>query len=305
MPRAHPAYLGLPPGTLRSRADAAREALRACRLCPRACGVDRLAGERGYCGIGSDAVVASYGPHFGEERVLVGGSGSGTVFLGGCNLRCVFCQNHDISTDPAYGPTLAPEQLARVFLRLEAQGCHNLNLVSPSHVVAQILAALERAVADGFALPLVWNCGGYESEKALALLDGVVDLYLPDAKYQEPATAARLSDAPDYPQRCREALREMQRQVGCLTMDARGVARRGLLVRHLVLPGGLAGTAALARFLAEEISPHTYLNIMDQYRPRHRAAGFPEIARRPTRVEIALAFEHARAAGIYRFDRSP
>jgi putative pyruvate formate lyase activating enzyme len=300
---AYPAYLALPRGELHRRALAAREALRSCCLCPRACRVDRLADERGYCGIGRDAVVASCGPHFGEEQLLVGVHGSGTVFFSGCNLRCVYCQNHDISADPSGGSAVTPERLASLFLHLEAQHCHNLNLVSPSHVIAQILAALDLAVEQRFSLPLVWNCGGYESLDALRLLDGIVDIYMPDAKYQDPAVAERLSDAADYPDRLREGLREMHRQVGSLTTGEGEIARRGLLVRHLILPHDLAGTATLVRFLAEELSPHTYLNLMDQYRPCHRASAYAELSRRPSPEEIGAAFEHARAAGIYRLDR--
>jgi putative pyruvate formate lyase activating enzyme len=303
MAEAYPAYLALPRGELRRRGLAAREALRSCTLCPRRCGVDRLAGERAYCGIGRNAVVASYGPHYGEEQILVGDYGSGTVFLAGCNLRCVYCQNHDTSQDPGSGVGVTAEQLASVFLQLAGRGCHNLNLVTPSHVLPQILGGLDLAVEQRFALPLVWNCGGYEAVEALELLDGVVDIYMPDAKYQDAAVAERLSDAIDYPEMNRAALREMHRQVGCLTLDDRGIARRGVLVRHLILPEGLAGTEELSRFLAAELSPHSYLNLLTQYHPCYRAASYPPLNRRPTSGEVATAFEHAHAAGLYRFDR--
>jgi putative pyruvate formate lyase activating enzyme len=303
MPDAYPAYLALARGGLHRRALAARELLRRCNLCPRHCGVDRLAGERGYCRTGRNAIVASYGPHHGEEQVLVGEYGSGTVFFAGCNLRCVYCQNHDISQDPASGASVTPEQLAGVFLQLAARGCHNLNVVTPSHVLPQILCALDLAAEQRLALPLVWNCGGYESVEALELLDGIVDIYMPDAKYQDPAVALRFSDAGDYPDANRAALREMHRQVGCLALDDRGIARRGVLLRHLILPDRLAGTEELARFVATELWPHTYINLLSQYHPRYRAASHPPLNRRPTPEEVATAFEHAHAAGLYRFDR--
>ncbi len=264
------------------------------------CGVDR--GERlGACRTGLRARLASYGPHHGEEAPLRGWRGSGTVFFAWCNLRCVYCQNHDISQAPA-GEEVETEQLAAVLLRLQDQGCHNINLVSPSHVVAEILAAVDLAAAKGLRLPLVYNTGGFDSAQALALLDGVIDIYMPDMKYSDRITARRLSKIGDYPAVNRAAVREMHRQVGELALDEHGLARRGLLVRHLVLPGGLAGTDAVVRFLADEISPETYLNVMAQYRPAHRAGDSPPLDRPVTGAEHAAAVRLARQAGLTRLD---
>ncbi len=300
---AHPAYLELAAsGELALRAERARRGLRACDQCGRRCGVDRLSGETGACGAGPRAVVASYGPHFGEEPVLVGAEGSGTVFFAHCNLTCVYCQNYDISQH-ANGAEVSDERLAELFVHIQDRGCHNLNLVSPSHFLAPILSALAIAARRGLRIPIVWNCGGFESPESLALLDGVVDIYMPDAKYQDADAAERLSGVRSYPEVSRASLREMHRQVGALEMDRSGVARRGLLVRHLVLPNGLAGTESFARFVAEEISPHTYVNVMQQYRPCFRANSCEDINRRPTANEFAIALEQVRKAGLYRLDR--
>lgn len=301
----YPGYLALAStGELARRAEAARSELARCRLCPHECGVDRLAGQKGFCRTGSRAVLASYGPHFGEESVLVGRRGSGTVFLAHCSLRCVFCQNYDIS-HLGHGTPVTDEELAACFLRVQGMGCHNLNLVSPTHVLAQILDALCIAVPAGLALPIVWNTGGYESPRALALLDGVVDIYMPDAKYQDAEIGQRLSGVPDYPAVNQAALREMHRQVGDLEVDPSGLARRGLLVRHLVLPHGMAGTEALARFLAEEISPQTYINVMAQYRPCYQAPSVPGLERPLSLRDYHKATEQVRAAGLYRLDGLP
>ncbi|MBI2299177.1 MAG: radical SAM protein [Armatimonadetes bacterium] len=285
-----------------ARAAIARERLHACTLCPRRCGKDRSGAERGECGLGSAAVVASHGPHFGEEPPLVGWGGSGAVFFSGCNLHCVFCQNHDISQS-AHGETVEADRLAGIFLELQTRGCHNLNLVSPTHVVAAILAALALASERGLHLPVVYNCGGYESLDTLALLDGLVDIYMPDFKYGVEGPDRLYSAAPGYPGICRAALREMHRQVGDLKVDELGLARRGLLLRHLVLPGGLAGSRAVAEFVANEISANTYVNVMGQYRPSHRAAEHPELTRRPTTDELAAARELFREAGLTRLAR--
>jgi putative pyruvate formate lyase activating enzyme len=242
--------------------------------CPRSCRVDRIAGERGVCGIGALAQVASYGPHFGEEAPLVGRGGSGTIFFAGCNLGCVFCQNYDISQPLRDHPEweATAEEIARMMLGLQSMGCENINFVSPSHVVPQILAALVVAAGEGLRLPLVYNSGGYDALHTLRLLDGVVDIYMPDMKYSDDRVGQPLSGVRDYVARNRAAVLEMHRQVGDLELDERGVARRGLLVRHLVLPDGLAGTADVARFLADEVSRNTYINVMNQYRPAHKAA---------------------------------
>ena len=242
--RAVPAYQALlRTGELAERRDRALEVLSECRLCPRECRVNRLSGETGFCRTGREAVVASHGPHFGEERPLVGLGGSGTVFFTHCSLGCIFCQNYDIS-HLGRGRAVSAQQLADSMLELERLGCHNINLVTPTHFVPQILEGLVIAAQRGLEVPLVYNCGGYESVETLKLLDGVVDMYMPDAKYSDGQVAARLSGATDYPDRMRAAITEMHRQVGDLQIDRRGLARRGLLVRHLVLPNNLAGTAA-------------------------------------------------------------
>jgi putative pyruvate formate lyase activating enzyme len=256
-----------------------------CRLCPHGCGVDRSAGETGFCGVGHRLLAASHGPHFGEEPVLVGRGGSGTVFLAGCNLACVFCQNHDISRHAA-GRALDTAGLADVFLELQRRGCVNLNLVTPTHFTPGLLLALGSARERGFNLPVVYNCGGYESVETLRILAGQVDVYLPDAKYGPAAQADELSGAADYFPRLLEALVEMEDQVGVLE-TADGVAVRGLIIRHLVLPGELADSFGLLERLAATLRPGHRLNVMGQYRPCYRANEFPGLNRRPTRAEVA------------------
>ena len=275
--------------------------LRNCTLCPRFCRVDRLAGEKGYCRTPRTAVVASYGPHFGEEKPLVGRKGSGTIFFSHCNLFCLFCQNFDISHG-GEGVPVSAAQLAGMMVHLQEQGCHNINFVTPSHVIVQILEALPLAVEMGLQVPLVYNCGGYERVPALRLLDGVVDIYMPDFKFWEAQVAEELCAAPDYPERARLALREMHRQAGDLHMDASGVAERGLLVRHLVMPNGLAGTASVMAFIAGEISRNTYVNIMDQYHACGQARSRPHLARGITAREFEEALDAARQAGLWRLD---
>ncbi|HZY03768.1 MAG TPA: radical SAM protein [Anaeromyxobacteraceae bacterium] len=289
-------------GDLAERAREARRRLEACDLCARYCRVNRLESIRGaVCRTGARAVVHAAFPHHGEERCLSGWNGSGTIFFSWCNLRCLYCQNWEISWEGA-GCEVEDEELARLMLGLQQAGCHNVNLVSPSHVVPQVLAALDIAARRGLSLPLVWNTGGYDSPEALRLLDGVVDVYMPDAKYGDSAVARRLSRVRDYVEVNRAALEEMHRQVGDLVLDEEGLAQRGLLVRHLVLPGGLAGTEAVMRFLAEEISPRTWVNLMGQYRPCYRADEVPEVARRPTAAELREALSAARQAGLRRLD---
>ncbi len=282
------------------RVARAKSVLRCCQLCGRGCELDRMAGP-GPCRVGETAYIASYGPHLGEEDVLRGWRGSGTIFFSGCNLYCVYCQNYDISQSRSGYPVTAQE-LASIMLELQAMECHNVNLVSPTHVVPQIVAALAVAAEAGLRLPLVYNSGGYDSLEALELMDGLVDIYMPDMKYADSEVAERLSGVPDYPTVNRAAVKEMHRQVGDLVIDERGLARQGVLVRHLVLPDNLSGTEEIARFLAEEISADTYINIMGQYRPAHRAGGFPEIDRPTTRAETRQALEAAKAAGLHRFD---
>ncbi len=300
-----PPYLALAAsGELAQRVKEAYARLAACDLCPRGCLVDRRAGELGVCRTGERARVSSFGPHLGEEDPLRGWRGSGTIFFTRCNLHCQYCQNADISqTDD--GDLLEPEELAAIMLQLQAQGCHNINLVSPTHVVPQILAAVLIAATAGLRLPLVYNTGGYDAVSTLKLLDGVVDIYMPDMKYADAAAGQKYSKVPEYPQHNRAAVREMHRQVGDLVLDERGLATRGLLVRHLVLPNGLAGTAEVVRFLAREISPNTYLNVMAQYRPAHRAREYPELSRPATRDEYRAAVKLALDAGLRRLDERP
>jgi len=289
-------------GRLQKRIERALGWLKKCALCPRLCRVDRLKDERGVCRTGRYAVLASYGPHFGEEDPLVGRNGSGTIFFAHCNLLCLFCQNFDISHQ-GHGVPVRPEHLAAAMVELQQRGCHNINFVTPTHVVPQILEALPAAVERGLRVPLVYNCGGYERVPTLRLLEGIVDIYMPDFKFWDPSAAKELCDAEDYPQRAREALREMHRQVGDLELDPSGIARRGLLVRHLVMPEGLAGTEEICRFISERISPNTYVNIMNQYRPCGRAREVPALRRSITAREYEEALESARRAGLRRLDR--
>jgi len=294
-----PAYRQLlADGTLSERMKQAWDILLACNLCGRRCGVDRRS-RLGACRTGTLARLASYGPHHGEEAVLRGWAGSGTIFFGSCNLHCVYCQNADISQSHSGSLTPASE-LAKVMLWLQSRGCHNINLVSPTHVVPMILEAVAEAAVRGLRLPLVYNTGGYDSPEALALLDGVIDIYMPDMKYADPEVAARLSGVQDYPAVNAQAVCEMHRQVGDLVVDENGLARRGLLVRHLVLPAGLAGSERIMCFLANEISPHTAVNLMDQYRPAHCASEFPELRRRTTLEEYRAAWRSAEDAGLTR-----
>lgn len=291
-------------GLLARRIDESRQLLKKCTLCPRRCNVDRLAGKVGLCRTGVFAEVASYGPHFGEEAVLVGDHGSGTIFFCGCSLLCVFCQNYDIS-HPAEHSCLPVDdrRLAQMMVELQAQGCHNINFVTPSHVVPQILAALPFAIERGLTVPLVYNSSGYDSIASLHLLDGIVDIYMPDFKFWSAHSAKRYSKAADYPETARRVLREMQRQVGDLQINAQGYAVRGLLVRHLLMPGGTAETDAILHFLAKEISIDCYVNIMDQYRPAGRADEFSELEAAITTKEYRLALQRAKEHGLTRLDR--
>lgn len=298
-----PSYLLLyKKGELQRRAEEAFSRLSSCNLCPHQCGVDRLAGEKGFCRTAEGPVVSSYGPHFGEEDPLVGFGGSGTIFFTCCNMACVYCQNWEIS-HLGEGDRVSVKELARMMLALQARGCHNINFVTPSHQVPYILKALVLAVEGGLKVPLVYNCGGYESVETLRLLEGVVDIYMPDFKYWDEGVALKLSKIPRYPEVARRALKEMHRQVGDLVLDENGIARRGLLVRHLVLPGGLSGTREVLRWIAEEISPHTYVNVMDQYYPCGEAWQHPPLNRRLTKEEYEEALRAAREAGLTRLDR--
>lgn len=289
-------------GELAERAAQAYQHLEVCDGCAWNCRKNRLAGQKGICLTGERARVSSYGPHHGEERPLSGWRGSGTIFFARCNLRCQYCQNHDISQADA-GDEVTAQELAAILLELQERGCHNINFVSPSHVVPQILAAVLVAAQAGLCIPLVYNTGGYDSLSMLELLDGVIDIYMPDMKYASPQVGLHYSKARNYPQINQAAVREMHRQVGDLQLDEHGLAKRGLLVRHLVLPNGLAGTQEIVRFLAQEISPNTYLNIMDQYRPAYLAGQYPKLKRCITPQEYSGAVEAAHAAGLHRLDR--
>ncbi len=298
-----PAYLKyLTDSELARRAGRARDHLEDCDLCARYCHVNRLVGIEGaVCRIGAQAVVYSYGPHHGEEAPLRGRYGSGTIFFSGCNLRCVYCQNWEIS-HKRLGNEVTADELATIMLHLQHFGCHNINLVSPSHVVAQIIAAVSIAAAKGLRVPLVYNSGGYDSPEALHLLRGIIDIYMPDMKYGDPALGRKYSKVRNYTEVNFAAVREMHRQVGDLQMDDTGIGRRGLLVRHLVLPNQIAGSAIIMKFLAEEISPHTYINIMDQYYPCYRADEYPVLNRQVTRKEYEEACSQALDSGLYRLD---
>lgn len=303
MPISYPSYVSLlQSGELQERVQEAYRRLSACTICAWECKVDRRAGKLGICRTGEVARVSSYGPHMGEEDPLRGWRGSGTIFFTRCNLHCQYCQNHDISQTDA-GDLTQPEELAAMMLELQAAGCHNINLVSPSHVVPQILAGLLIAAKAGLRLPLVYNTGGYDSLETLALLDGVVDIYMPDMKYASASIARQYSRIPNYPAVNQAAVREMHRQVGDLQLNRQGLAVRGLLVRHLVLPNNLAGTQEIMRFLAQEISPNTYLNLMDQYRPAFKASQYPKLNRRITSEEYQAAVRMALEAGLHRLDQ--
>jgi putative pyruvate formate lyase activating enzyme len=299
-----PAYLAMHcRGELLQRAQQAVRLLEHCLVCPRNCGVDRLADRAATCKTGRLARVSSYFPHLGEEDCLRGWNGSGTIFFSLCNLRCVFCQNFDISQSGA-GSITPPGRLAEMMLELQAMGCHNINLVTPEHVVPQILEALPLAVEAGLRLPLVYNTSAYDSMESLHLLDGIVDIYMPDFKIWDEALSLRYLKARDYPAAARRAILEMHRQVGELKLDEHGLAKRGVLIRHLVMPGEIAGTEAVMRFIAEQVSPDSYVNVMGQYYPAGKVGPekYPEIDRRVTAVEVRRAIEAARRAGLWRLD---
>jgi putative pyruvate formate lyase activating enzyme len=280
----------------------ARQLLKACRLCPRTCGVDRTKDESGFCKAGYQPEVSSYSPHFGEESPLVGHHGSGTIFLTHCNLGCLFCQNYSIS-HLGEGQKIPIQRLAKMMWELQRFGCHNINFVSPTHYIPQILEALPLAIEMGLSIPLVYNTGGYDSVEALQLLDGVFDIFMPDFKYSRTASAELYSKAPDYPRAAKKAIREMFRQVGDFQLDEEGIALRGLLVRHLVLPEDLAGTKDIMRFLANSISKNTYVNIMDQYFPCGNIPLDSPLKRKITSEEFNRAIALAREEGITRLDK--
>ena len=295
-----PSYIPLlEKGELSQRVRLLQGFLKECRLCPRECGVNRLEGEVGYCGASSELKVSSASPHFGEERPLVGHHGSGTIFLTYCNLRCIFCQNYDIS-HLERGEPMTPHEMALAMVKLQEKGCHNINFVTPTHYAPQIIASLPKAIEMGLRVPIVYNCSGYESMEVIQLLEGVVDIYMPDVKFMDEKYSKRFSNAPDYPEVIKKVLKEMHRQVGDLTTNSKGIAERGLLIRHLVMPGGVASSEAILKFIAEEISVHSYVNIMDQYRPEYRANEYPEISRRITPKEYLEAIQLAKGFRLYR-----
>ena len=305
MSPAWPAYVRLlENGELSRRAHEAIDSLADCTICPRQCHADRReeAGPESYCRTGRLAVVSSGFPHHGEEDCLRGWGGSGTIFFSNCNLRCVFCQNFDISHQ-GHGRPLTKQQLADLMLDMEDRGCHNINLVTPSHVVPQILEALVVAAERGLRLPLVYNTGGYDRLETLRWLDGVVDIYMPDFKFWSAKTSEELAKAADYPEVAQMAIKEMHRQVGDLVLDEHGLARHGLLVRHLVMSGGLDESRQILRFLAREVSPNTFVNVMPQYRPAGLASRCPEIARSLTLSEFQEAVVIAREEGLRRLAR--
>ncbi len=286
-------------GELDTRIEQLEAILEECTLCPRECGVNREKDERGYCNSGRSLKVSSVQPHFGEEPVLVGTHGSGTIFLTNCNLGCVYCQNYDIS-HLGYGRVMTEAELATQMLKLQNRGCHNINLVTPTHFTPQIVKALKIAIEKGLHIPLVYNCGGYESCRTIELLEGIVDIYMPDMKYGDNATAKRYSNAGDYVERCFAAVKEMHAQVGDLKIDERGLAWRGLLIRHLVLPNGLAGSESVMKFIATELSKDSYVNIMAQYRPMYRAFEYKELSRYIRMAEYREVIAIARRYGLHR-----
>ncbi len=295
-----PAYISLSKqGELQKRVKLLNEFLKGCRLCPRECRVNRLNGELGYCKAPSELMVSSAFPHFGEEPPLVGHHGSGTIFLTHCNLRCLFCQNYDISHQGS-GERVTLLGVVRAMIKLQEIGCQNINFVTPTHYTPQIIASLPEAIEMGLQLPIVYNCSGYESMEVIQLLDGIVDIYMPDAKYMDEKHARRYSNAPDYPEVLKKILKEMHRQVGDLRINSSGIAERGLLIRHLVMPNGVASSEAVLKFIAEEISFHSYVNIMAQYRPEYQAFDHPDISRRIDHKEYTEAVQIAKRFHLYR-----
>ncbi len=294
-----PGYLKLHrSGELRDRARAARAGLARCELCPRACGADRLEGRRGACGVGAEPVIASWNVHPWEEPPISGTRGSGTIFFSGCTGKCRFCQNYPIS-QLGYGNRVGIERFAAMMLELQGRGCHNVNFVTPTHFVPQILAAVDQAAAWGLCIPLVYNTSGYETVATLRLLEDVVDIWLPDAKYADDGIARRLSGFPDYVVHNRAALREIFRQAGAeLVLDKEGIARRGMIIRHLVLPAALAGTHDVLSWIAAELSPQVNISLMDQYFPAHQAVGDPVLGRKVTGEEYDAALDAFDAAGL-------
>jgi putative pyruvate formate lyase activating enzyme len=295
-----PAYIDhLSFSDLKDRAERLKALMKDCTLCPRECGARRLEGRYGVCRTTHQIAISSASTHYGEEPPLVGTGGSGTIFFTSCNLKCLFCQNFEISHQ-RIGRIVSTQELAQTMLSLQRAGCHNINLVTPTHVVPRIVEALILAVQKGLCIPIVYNCGGYESVKTLELLDGIIDIYMPDIKYSENDAARKYSGAKDYWDIVRPAVKEMHRQVGCLEMDREGIAVRGLLIRHLVLPNNIAGSRQVLDYIANDLSVDSYVNIMDQYRPAFHASNYHELSRRPTNDEYRGVVELARDFGLHR-----
>ncbi len=293
----YPRYLNIKEEEFDRRIEKAYKLLSSCEVCPRKCGVKRLEGEKGFCRSSEDVIVSSYNAHFGEEPPLVGNFGSGTIFFTNCNLKCVYCQNYPIS-QLGNGNKVTLLELAKIMLALQKRKCHNINLVTPTHFVPQILKSLKLAVKMGLHIPIVYNTSGYEEVRTLKLLADIVDIYLPDARYADNEIALKYSSAPDYFEIMKKALKEMHRQVGDLAVDKTGVACSGLIVRHLVLPEGLSNTRKIMRFIAREISPHTYISLMAQYFPAYQAGQFPALSRRINREEYREALQAFKEEGL-------
>ena len=293
----YPGYLNIKEEEFDRRIEKAYKLLSSCEVCPHKCRINRLKGERGFCRSGKEVMISSYNNHFGEEPPLVGNFGSGTIFFTNCNLKCVYCQNYPIS-QLGNGNKVTLQELAKIMLALQKRKCHNINLVTPTHFVPQILKSLKLAIEMGLDIPIVYNTSGYDSVNALRLLDGVVDIYLPDARYADNEIAIKYSSAPDYFEIMKKALKEMHRQVGDLALDKTGVARSGLIVRHLVLPEGLSGTKKILHFIAREISPHTYISLMAQYFPAYQAGQFPPLSRRIDKEEYREALQIFKEEGL-------
>jgi putative pyruvate formate lyase activating enzyme len=295
-----PSYLGLyESGELDERIERLYRILESCELCPRKCGVNRVEGKKGYCKSGTELNISSYGPHFGEEPEITGRNGSGTIFLTNCNLLCIYCQNYETS-HLGDGEEVSISEAAEMMLNLQSRGCHNINLVTPTHFTPQLVKAISVAAGRGLKLPVFWNCSGYENVETIRLLDGIVDIYKPDIKYSESGPAKKYSDTPDYFECCKEAVKEMYHQVGNLKVDERGIAYRGLLIRHLILPNNLAGSEKVLEFISDELSKTCYVNIMAQYRPCGRAHEYEELDRRPTSTEYLKVVDYARKLGLHR-----
>ncbi len=293
----YPRYLNIKEEEFDRRIEKAYKLLSPCEVCPRKCRVNRLKGEQGFCRSSEEVIVSSYNAHFGEEPPLVGYFGSGTIFFTNCNLKCVYCQNYPIS-QLGNGNKVTLPDLAKIMLVLQKRKCHNINLVTPTHFVPQILKSLKLAIKMGLHIPIVYNTSGYEAVRTLKLLDGIVDIYLPDARYADNEVARKYSSAPGYFEIMKKALKEMHRQVGDLALDKTRVARSGLIVRHLVLPEGLSGTRKIMHFIAREISPHTYISLMAQYFPAYQAGQFPPISRRINREEYREALQAFKEEGL-------